>query len=522
MEASPAPSTPEPASGARPLLIPSWVRGLILVLLFTIPTLSLTNRVADPDVWWHMRTGQWVIEHGAVPSQDPFSSYGQTRPWVAYSWLFGVLLYGSYAALGLRGIVLVTAVLAYLVSLLLYRLVARRVRSFWPAVVLTALALLSLTVLFSPRPWLFSMLFSLLTLEAVLSVQEGRDGWRVWLLPAAYVLWANVHIQFIYGLLLLGLSWAAPLLTVRGGKGTGCPPRPFSAAWYRLVRLFLLCLAATLVNPYPVRLYGVIREYATQRVAHHVVLELMAPQFRHAYEWLMLLLLGLAAAAVGAGRRWDPFAVLLLAGAAVFAFRAYRDLWVAVFAAVAVLCQAWRERRDRLPDDPFRWGLAGGLTVSAAVAAVSLFLLYSEGAADEHLLRSYVAARFPTGVPGVIKARRLRGPLYNDMNYGGYLIWALHEEGLDMPVAVDLRTNLHAERLRRFADTGYGQPGWDRDPDLNDAGIVILPADVALAELLRRDPRFEEVPLAFSPARLFVARKDRPAPAGAGAPPAVG
>jgi hypothetical protein len=84
-----------------------------------------------------------------------------------------------------------------------------------------------------------------------------------------------------------------------------------------------------------------------------------------------------------------------------------------------------------------------------------------------------------------------------------------------MPVAIDLRTNLHAERLQRFVDTGFGQPGWDRDPDLSEAGIVVLHSRLALAELLRRDPRFEEVPLVFSPARLFVARKNRPATAAA-------
>jgi hypothetical protein len=329
------------------------------VALFTIPTLKLTGRIADPDIWWHLRTGQWVIEHAAVPTHDPFSSHGQSQPWIAYSWLFAVLVYGCHAALGLRGIVLVTVVLAYLVSLLLYHVIAQRIRSFWPAAALTALALLSLTVLFSPRPWLFSMLFSILTLEAILRVQEGRDTWRLWLLPVAYVLWANIHIQFIYGLLLLGLAWVAPLLTVRGGEWIGCLPKPFSRGWYRLVWLFLLCLLATLVNPYHIRLYGVMWEYASQPLAFAIVRELQAPQFRAPYEWLMLLLLGLAAGALGGKRRWDPFAILLLAGAAALAFRAYRDLWVLVFAAVAILCQAWQERHNGSPPDRFRWSRPG-------------------------------------------------------------------------------------------------------------------------------------------------------------------
>jgi hypothetical protein len=484
---------------------------VILAALFTIPALKLPGRIADPDLWWHLRTGQWVVEHGAVPATDPFSSYGQTQPWVAYSWLFEVLAYGCYAALGLRGIVLLTAALAYLVSLLLYRLVARRIRSPLPAAALTALALLTLTVLFSPRPWLFSMVFFLLTLDAVLCVQEGRDTWRFWLLPAAYVLWANVHIQLIYGLALLALAWVAPLLTLPGGR-VGGPPRPFSRAWYRLVGLFLLCLLATLVNPYHVRLYGVIWQYATQPVPYSIMLELQAPKFREPSEWLMLLFFGLAAFALGAGRRWDPFATLLLAGAAGVGFRARRDLWVVVFAAVAVLCRAWEARETRPAVEPFRWSRPRFLAVSATAAALSLFLLYSEGAADESMLQETVDVQFPWSAVGVIAHRRDRGPLYNDITWGGYLIWALHEKGVDVPVAIDGRTNLHGgDRLQRFYDTLQGKPGWDRDPDLSQAGTVVLPPHYPLAELLRRDPRFEQVPQLFDTVRIFVARKKPPA-----------
>jgi hypothetical protein len=521
-EVSPGPTFSEPAPG--PVGSPQsekvaaategfpWLRVLILAALFTIPALKIPTAVADLDVWWHLRTGQWVVEHGTVPSHDPFSYYGQTQSWVAYSWLFDVLVYGCYSALDLRGIVLLTLVVVYLVCLCLYRLIARRIHSFLPAVALTALAYLALMVLFFPRPWLFSMLFSLLTLEVVLRIQEGRDDWRIWLLPVVYVLWANVHVQWVYGLLLLALAWVAPLLSLVSKEQCECLPRPYSRGWYRLVWLFLLCLLATFINPYHVRVYGVIWEYATQPLPYSVVSELQAPKFRSPSEWLMLVFFGLAAFALGAKRQWDPFGILLLVGAAGLGFRARRDLWVVVFAASVVICQAWEARNSRLAVNAFRWTRQRLLATSSIAGVLSFFFLYSEGAAHELLLQEIVDAHFPSSAIGVIAQRGAPGPLYNDCNWGGYLIWTLHQKGVDLPVTIDGRTNLHGDdRLRRYFNAWNGRPGWESDPELSQAGIVLLPPNSPLAELLRRDPRFEHVPVVYSPVRLFVARKKSPA-----------
>src|SRR5262245_60695430 len=68
----------------------------------------------DPDLWWHLRVGQWIVEHGRLPQTDPFSQLGieTGKPWLAYSWLFELLVYGIYQTLGLAGIVLYRVVMA--------------------------------------------------------------------------------------------------------------------------------------------------------------------------------------------------------------------------------------------------------------------------------------------------------------------------------------------------------------------------------------------------------------------------
>ena len=62
--------------------------------------------IADPDIWWHLRTGQWILEHHAVPLTDLFSLYGADKPWIAYSWLFDTAMAALFSRWGLAAIAL--------------------------------------------------------------------------------------------------------------------------------------------------------------------------------------------------------------------------------------------------------------------------------------------------------------------------------------------------------------------------------------------------------------------------------
>ena len=78
---------------------------LIAAALFAIAIVQAARAATllDPDMWWRLRTGEWMIRNGQIPHVDPFSTYGGSHPWVAYTWLFDLLLYGFYAAGGLAG-----------------------------------------------------------------------------------------------------------------------------------------------------------------------------------------------------------------------------------------------------------------------------------------------------------------------------------------------------------------------------------------------------------------------------------
>ena len=79
------------------------------------------------------------------------------------------------------------------------------------------------------------------------------------------------------------------------------------------------------------------------------------------------------------------------------------------------------------------------------------------------------------------------GPLYNTLDWGGFLIWYMP----DRPVAIDGRTDLYGDDLdAQFFNTANGAASYVDDPYLNQAGVVILQKTNNLVSILQADPRF--------------------------------
>jgi hypothetical protein len=461
-------------------------RVAICVALYAIPVKALAAPIADLDIWWHLRTGQWVLEHGTVPTTDPFSSFGHDRAWRAYSWLFEVLAYGHYWLFGLPGLLILRVALAMLALVMLHRFVIRREPRFIAATALTAAAFLALAPLQSERPWQFSILFSVLTLEAILALREGRETWAIWLLPVCYALWANLHIQFVYGLLLLGIACAAPVLdAVLRRERSHTAATAGTRGWWQLVGLTVVCLLATLVNPYHLGIYNVVVDYGTQSKSYDLITELQAPRFRSASDWALLGLVVLAVFVLGRARQLSSFPVLLLAATGYFSFHSARDAWFVVLASVATITT-----RDPLAQKhPQEWLLTRRrvLAVAPGVAAVMVGAAVWRGLLPQPI-EADVRSLFPAEAAEFVERQGYAGPLYNEINWGGYLIWRLP----GLPVGLDPRMNVHGDdRIARHVLTRGGARGWESDAELAAANVIIVEVNSALAELLRTDPRFE-------------------------------
>jgi hypothetical protein len=441
--------------------------------------------IDDPDIWWHLRTGQWIVAHGHVPIEDPFSIFGAGKPWIAYSWLFEVLVYGLHRHFGLTGLVAFTVTMSLMVAVTIHLLLRRARLPFVAEVLLLGVIFASLKPLLSPRPWLFSILFTAIELILISTLRRSWKFIPALVLPMLFVLWANLHIQFVYGLAILAF------LTVESMVNRFAKSRlPHTDGRVLTVtHSFLLlgsCLVATLVNPYHYGVYLAILEYVMQSGAFRNISELHPMFFRSLADWLVLSLTLTGAFVLGWQRRWNIFYLGLFVMASFFAFRARRDVWFMALVVTAIVSEFAGTDKYR---EYFNFTKQ---RVAAVILSVTICLYGLSHIRDvsEKSLAKVVELHFPTQAVKFIRSSRLSGPLYNSLDWGGYLIWSLPE----LPVAVDGRTNLHGdERIARSVATWDGSTAWKKDPELLRAHLIIAQIGKPLTHLIRGDPRYRLV-----------------------------
>ena len=145
----------------------------------------------DPDYPWHLRNGQYILENG-IPELDPYSYSMPSFQYINHEWFTDVSLYRLHSSFGQ----IVTGFIFAAIGLASLLLAIPQLTSGY-----TALLLLSgLVVLpyFGIRPQVLSWLFTSLLVNYLLIK-------RPWLTPVLFLIWANLHGSFIFGLIILAL-----------------------------------------------------------------------------------------------------------------------------------------------------------------------------------------------------------------------------------------------------------------------------------------------------------------------------
>ena len=176
---------------------PFYLSALIAVLLVPAALGSSQTIFNDGDVSWHIATGQWILDHRAIPTTDPFSFTWAGKPWVPIEWLAEVLYASAYRIAGYSGVAaLVTAVLMALHAIVFFN-AGRWTRPLLPVVLMDFV--LIPTMLARPHllGWPLLALWTWLMLRA-----RERDRAPPLAAALTMTLWANLHGGFVFGLLI--------------------------------------------------------------------------------------------------------------------------------------------------------------------------------------------------------------------------------------------------------------------------------------------------------------------------------
>jgi hypothetical protein len=392
---------------------------------------------------------------------------------------------------GLMGLVALRSLLEIAITLVLFLMLLRGLCSFWQAVLLTAVGMWAIHHCLGMQPMLISILMFTIELALIFEARRRKViGPLLWS-PLLFLLWANLHIQFIYGLFVLLLftaaTWAARIL-----PGTWAS-KPQAAETFPRVPLLSVAAAsilATLVGPYSWRLYAVIFRYVRSSAPYMIISELQALNFRVPEHFVLVLIVAAAFFVLGWRRSRDPFKLALLVICTLVGFRMTRDSWFCALPALAVIGD--RDPADiKIKEETVRRLRKCAFAIVTAFVTIAVFALLSwDSKTNNATLARAVAAYFPVNASAFVQAHWSEPRMYNDMDWGGFLIWALP----DSPVAIDNRPDLYGdETLTRFYLMQQGLLDWSTDPDLNAAQVVLLKRQTPLSKLLAGDMRFHLV-----------------------------
>ncbi len=482
------PST-EPQTTAESPTSNGWVETVTILFVYGLVVAVAMRPILGFDIWWHMATGRWIVEHGQIPWTDPFSAYGQDKTWIAYSWLFELIVYGVHSLAGLTGILLFRTTICLAIAASLHRLIA----TFEPRPLFAAVYLLPFLGMMWPlyieRPWLVTVLFSVWTMQVIVDLRRGHPNQMTWWLPVIYVIWTNLHIQVVYGYCFLVLGCVSPFIDSRlGQQGGNYAARPKTPEWWRLLQVTALCMIAFFVTPYHFYLPQVVVTYATQKAPVNLITEMKAMQFRTVYNWITLAVALLSAFCLGR-RRFSTFELLILVGSCYFCFRSRRDVWMLSLVGAIIIPATFHLKSASSIPMRFTWLHKGVLIVGLLLWTGFLIII---GGANERELQEMVAKQFPKAAVEWIKENNPKGPLYNSYDWGGYIIWNLNSS--ELPVAIDGRANLHGgKRMVAFLRTYRGEPKWDEDSEFLSARLLLLERHAPVVQLLKADRRYELV-----------------------------
>jgi len=476
-------------------------RGLFLAAALLLCALPVIKDVRDPDFWWHVRTGELILDRGSLLGTDPYTYTVSSHHWTMHEWLWEVLVAGLHRVGGLALVVVAVSLVTWAGLVLLYRRAALR----RPHHVALGIGMIVAVVTGSPiwGPRVQMLTFALTCLVLLVVERHLRGGGRaVWLLVPVFLVWSNLHSGFVIGAGFIVLVLAAELVAGRlGWRGAAPHDRVVT-----LIKVLAACAAVVVLNPNGPGIYLYPFETQGSAAQQALIQEWHSPDFHDASLIpLELMLLSLAVMVTVTRTVNARDAVLALATTAL-ALQSTRHIVLFVAAATPL----WVEQADIVgrriaagrrppgvraavasaPVRPPRAARALAWTVLGGLSA-GILLTLGTGASTREDSLSY-ARSYPVCATRWLQASPAGLHIFNQYGEGGYLADKLYSHGDRVFIFGDAAL-MGDDMLQRYGAVEDLVPGWEAIIRDSGTDLVLFDAGASLTNLLERSPRWIRV-----------------------------
>ena len=481
------------------VLIPSlsdlFFLAVLIWLFMSSGAAGWQGLLADADVGWHIRTGEYILDHHAVPRHDLYSFSKPDAPWYAWEWLTDVIDGGLHRVFGLKGIVLLAAILISLFAISLIRRMVSRDAHLFVAMVVALLGVGGSSIHFLARPHLLTLL--LLSISVwMIEADRKKPSWKIWLLAPLTIVWTNLHGGFLALIVVLGLAAVGTAIEAFFGRNPGSVRTMRDALRYG--QLTLACAAASLVNPYGWNLHIHVAQYLRSDWIRNVIQEFQSPSFRseNMLQFEALLLLGLMVAGAQF-RRWNVVEGLWIVVWAHMALGSVRHapIFVTVTAPILAgqLSEWWngysaRFQKSSLPGILNLMAADGlkGFRRTSAWPAIAVVVLVFMGPPIKWP-QDFPDLLFPTGIVHAHSDLILQSRVLTTDQWADYLIYVNPAQ----KVFMDGRSDFYGPEVGNdYLRLSNGSWDWQRLLDKYHFNLALLPTELPLSQILKLAPEW--------------------------------
>ncbi|MCG2721395.1 MAG: hypothetical protein L6290_05185 [Thermodesulfovibrionales bacterium] len=437
----------------------------LVVAFFSLVLGLFSTEIKDPDFWWHLKTGEYIYQHGALPETDPFAYTSLSKDPVhpeskriefilTQYWLVQVLFSWIYGFSGFQGIIFLRASVLTLLVFLVYRALRKEGTGLSLSLILIAPVILMLHNFTGERPQLFSFFFSFFVIFLIerfikaadsetlkespsgLQNQSSRvsgfalhipDLWYLFPLPFILFLWANFHGGFILGIAIILSYVTAESIKYFAGWGGNALSR---GKFRFLLSVAIISCIVSMANPNGFNVLFVLIEYEAGTYKQMIVesmspLFLLRSGFRDAYLILyfpllifstMLLFLNL--------KKIDLKDVFLTTGLTIMSLSSARYIPFYLPVSVLMIARYGLPLITRItPRESLIKIWAKSRAPLSAILLIAIIMVIN----NANLFREGVRAnRYPEGAAKFLKINHIAGNMFNPYIWGGYLMWELY------------------------------------------------------------------------------------------------
>jgi len=486
-------------------------RLILLLLVFFFIFASFNAKIWDPDLWWHLKTGEYIAQTKSIPSTDPFAFTSLPQDPIhpeskrikfilGQYWIAQLIFYWVYETFSLQGIIYMRALILTLLIFLLYRSIRRDRVGFFSALLFLLPAVTILVNFTGERPQLFSFLFTFLLvflLEGYKKASQSeamtshKKAVLTYLLPLPFVmmLWANMHGGFIIGIaVLLGYICCEILkyLTKKAG-----PHLQLRSLKY-LIGACVASIMFSLINPNGYNVIPLLIELNKSQYMTSIV-EAKSPlvfiQYgyytQELYVFFFLLAAGFLLFLINL-KRADLTDVVIFSGLAALSLSAARVIPFFTPVSIFMLARYWKKSvqiwssstlmsriKERMVKLRSLAGPAFSESFLAIVCSVLIIVMLNNGNYFQSGIRK---GRYPEGAVKFLKENRIYGNMYNPYVWGGYLLWALYP---DYKVFIDGRGLIEevffqSDRIMGASSLQFaGVPEWKAIIDAYNINFIV-------------------------------------------------